>query len=78
MLVSRMAYQGLKAKPDGIGIRDCSAGYPRLFEEFVINVEGFLHTCNSATKVWLLELLEKNQRCAVRNRCVVLLAPRSW
>src|SRR4026208_619321 len=54
-LVGRVAHQGFEAQAYGLGIRSCTASHPRLFEEFVIDVKCFLHTSNSAIKVWLSE-----------------------
>lgn len=51
-----MAYQGFQAQTYGRRIRCCAASHLRLFEEIVIDVEGFLHTSNSAITVWLLKL----------------------
>ena len=52
-LVSRVAYQGLKAQTYGPGVRCGTASSPRLFEKLVIDVEGLLHTYDSAIIVWL-------------------------
>src|SRR5712692_1246434 len=52
-LVSCVTHQGFEAQTYGLGIRCCTASHPRLFEELVIDVERFLHTSNSAIRVWL-------------------------
>jgi hypothetical protein len=43
-LVSCMTYKSLKTKTHGLRIRGGAASHFGLFEEFVIDVEGFLHT----------------------------------
>ena len=50
-----MPYQRLKAQTYGHRIRCSTTSRLRLFEEFVIDVEGFLHTYNFAIVVWLLK-----------------------
>src|ERR1019366_561927 len=54
-LISRVAYQGFEAQTHSRRIRCRTASNPSLFEEFIIDVEGLLHTSNHAIKVWLLE-----------------------
>src|SRR5476649_2056355 len=65
-LISRVAYQSLKTQADGLRIRGGAAGYLRFAEEFVIDIEGFLHPYHYAIKVWLFEPYGAVQPASVR------------
>ena len=51
-LVSRVAYEGFEAEADSVGIGSRATGRLCFLEESVIEIEGFLHTYNSAIQVW--------------------------
>src|SRR5450432_543943 len=65
-LISRLAYQSLKTQADGLRIRGGAAGYLRFAEEFVVDIEGFLHPYHYAIKVWRFEPYGAVQPASVR------------
>ena len=52
-LVRRMANQGLQTQTNGFCIGGGAAGQLGLFEEAVIDVEGFPHANSYTVQVWL-------------------------
>lgn len=61
-LVRRVAYQGLQAQTDCLGIRGRTAGQPGLSQEAVIDVEGFLHIIDANKSMAHAALHRKRRR----------------